>query len=175
MSKLGLGLLALLIPLLPACDKEGEDPTTVSIVNKSAEEAADITTEVACEYIERCGILEVSCADCAGDDGGSDCGGCHVELHTVTPTECADEILPDLETGFGCQALTPQEEALVDECLAGLPTAQCTTVEEMEAWVNGGEEEPPVHTPTACDVMEEIMSRCIEHGSDTPPSVPQPG
>lgn len=172
MSKLGLGLLALLIPLLPACDKEADPAPT--IVNKSAEEAADVTTEVACEYVERCGLMEVSCADCVGDEG--DCGGCYVEVLTVTADECADELLPELETGFGCQALTAEEEALVDECLAGLPAAQCTTVEEMEAWVNGGDGEVPVHTPAACDVMEDIMSRCIDYGqTDANPGEPIPG
>jgi hypothetical protein len=154
---LGLPLLLLLVP---ACD-EAEDPPPLTIEGKSAEEAADVTTEVACDYVARCGLIEVTCADC---DVGQDCGGCYVEPRAVTTDACIADLGPDLETGFACQALTPEEEALVDECLAALPTAECTSIEEVEAWANGGGGEDPRNEPAACDVIEEIRYRCFDYG-----------
>lgn len=174
MHKLSLGLLALLLLPLTACDQPEEPLPTV--VDKSAEEAAEITTEVACDYVARCGIIEMSCADCIE---GEDCGGCYAEVHEVTPQECADELRPELELGFGCQALTAEEEELVDECLAALPDAECPSVEVVQSGANGGDAEDPPGDLAACDVFEEIMSRCSgyeqsEPGGGSTPDVPPP-
>lgn len=167
-KRLSLGLLTLLLlPLAPSCEKTQEDPP-ITIANKSAEEAADLTTDVACDYIERCGLIEVSCADCA-DPSDADCGGCTVEQVPVTHAECTEEMGPELVMGFGCQPLTTEEQELVDECLAALPTAECPSVETVE----DGEE--PSERPSelaACDVLEEIMERCYEV-SEEPASVPE--
>jgi hypothetical protein len=166
-KRLSLGLLTLLLlPLVPACEKTQEEPP-LTIANKSAEEAADLTTDVACDYIERCGLIEVSCADCA-DPGSADCGGCTVEQVPVTHAECSEEMGPMVQMGFGCQPLTAEEEALVDECLAALPTAECPSVETVEDGEDPGE--PPAEL-AACDVLEELMERCEEQSE--PPSVPE--
>lgn len=171
-----LGLLALLsLPFMPACDQKQEDPAPLTIEDKSAEEAADLTTDVACEYVARCGIVEVSCADCAS---GEDCGGCYVEQTEVTVEDCEQEVAPQLAAGFSCQPLTADEEAAVDECLASLASAECPSVEEVESWANGSGEDPSPDALAACDVLEEIMSRCYEYGEDSEPGapgVPQPG
>jgi hypothetical protein len=166
-KRLSLGLLTLLLlPLAPACDKTQEEPP-LTIANKSAEEAADLTTDTACDYVERCGMIQVSCADCADPDAG-DCGGCTVEQIPVTHAECSEEMGPVLAMGFGCQPLTTEEQQLVDECLAALPAAECPSVETVE---DGEEPGEPPSELAACDVLEEIMERCEEQSE--PPSVPE--
>lgn len=170
--KTSFGLLALLLlPLVPACD-EKEEPQPLTIVDKSAEEAADITTEAACDYVSRCGRIEITCVDCAD---GEDCGGCYVEQTEVTVEECEAEIAQDVAAGFSCQPLTSEEEALVDECLAALDTAECPSVEQVESWANGeGGESPRPGALAACDVIDEIMSRCYEYGEDDEPAPAEP-
>lgn len=174
MTRSLLGLLGLLsLPLLPACDEKQEDPAPLTIEGKSVEEAVDLTADVACEYVARCGIVEVSCADCAS---GEDCGGCYVEQIEVTVEDCEAEVAPELAAGFSCQPLTAEEEEAVGECLAALTTAECPSVEEVESWANGGGgEDPRPDSLAACDVLEEIMSRCYEQGEDSDPGEPQPG
>lgn len=163
--KRSLGLFALLLlPFVPACD-EPEDAPPPTIVDKSAEEAADITADAACEYVARCGMVQVSCADCAP---GEDCGGCSTETIEISVEECQTEVAADLVTGFSCQPLTAEEEALVDECLAALPAAQCPSVDED--WSDDGED--PRDELQACEVLDEIMSRCYEYGEDDEPSSP---
>jgi hypothetical protein len=172
--KTSLGLLALLLlPLVPACEKVESHPLTVA--DKSAEEAADLTTDLACDYAARCGMIEVSCADCAS---GEDCGGCYVEQTELTVEDCEAEISSDVLAGFSCQPLTEDEEARVDECLAVLNSAECPSVEEVDDWANGGGgEDPRPEALAACDVLEEIMSRCYEPGesSEPAPAEPMPG
>lgn len=158
-----LGLLTLLMPLAVACEPVESPPP--SIENMSVEDAAELTTEIACDYVDRCGLIEVSCADCAE---GQDCGGCFVERREVDVDTCAADLRPDLEAGFGCETLTPEEEALVDECLSLLPTAECTSIEEVEAWANGGEGSDPREGLSACDQVEEIRYRCSDVQSPTP-------
>lgn len=168
--KTSLGRLALLLlPFAPGCyDVEPPPPPTVA--DKSAEEAADITTEAACDYVSRCGLVEVTCADCAS---GEDCGGCYAEQVEVTVEDCEEEFAPQALTGFSCQPLSAEEEALVDECLAALTTAECPSIEEVDDWANGGGgEDPRPDALAACDVLEEIMSRCDEHGEDSLPGAP---
>jgi hypothetical protein len=166
-KRLSLGLLTLLLlPLVPACDQTQEEPP-LTIANKSAEEAADLTVDTACDYVERCGIIEVSCSDCA-DPSSEDCGGCSVEQIPVTHQECSEEMGPELQMGFACQSLTAEEQQLVDECLAALPTAECPSVETVEDGEDPGE--PPSEL-AACDVLEELMERCEEQSE--PPSVPE--
>ena len=170
MTRCLLGLLALLsVPFVPACEKEEPEPLTVA--DKSAEEAADLTTEVACGYIARCGLLEVSCADCVD---GEDCGGCYVEQTEVTVEDCEAEMAEDVSAGFSCQPLTAEEEALVDECLAALDSAECPSVEEVEGWANGDGEDPRPDALAACEVLDEIMSRCYEIGQSSEPAPAEP-
>lgn len=166
-KRLSLGLLTLLLlPLVPACEKTEEDPP-LTVANKSANEAADLTADVACDYVERCGMIQVSCADCAAP-GGADCGGCTVEQIPVTHEECSEELGPELTMGFSCAELTAEEQALVDECLAALPTAECPSVEVAHDGEEAGE--PPSEL-AACDVLEDIIERC--EAQSEPPSVPE--
>ncbi|MCA9705688.1 MAG: hypothetical protein KDK70_07565 [Myxococcales bacterium] len=166
MSRLLL-TVALLLPLA-ACDEPEEPPPTV--VDKSADEAATLTADIACDYVARCGLIEVSCADCAE---GEACGGCSVEVHPVEPDACVDDLRPDLEVGFGCQSLTAEEEALVDECLAALPTAECPSVELVQDWADGGGGDDPRKALAACDALEEIRYRCYDYGqTDANPGAP---
>lgn len=174
--KTSLGLLALLLlPFVPACEEkdEKEAPQPLTIVDKSAEEAADITTEAACDYVSRCGRIEITCADCVD---GEDCGGCYVEQIEVTVEDCESEIAEDVVAGFSCQPLTAEEETLVDECLAALDTAECPSVEQVESWASGeGGEDPRPGALAACDVIDEIMSRCYDDGDEPPPAEPMEG
>jgi hypothetical protein len=164
-KRLSLGLLTLLLlPLAPACD-ETEEPPPPTIVNKSAEEAADLTTDAACDYVARCGVIQMTCADCAS---GEDCGGCTVEQIPVTHEECAEELGPELVAGFSCQSLTAEEQALVDESLAALPTAECPSIETVG---DGDEPGEPPEDLAACNVIEEIMERCYDEAE--PPSMPE--
>lgn len=173
MTRLTLGLLTLLLLPLPACDTQPEEPEPRTIVDKTPQEAADLTTEVACDYVARCGIIEVTCADCAE---GQDCGGCTTEVIEVSPQECAEDLGPELEQIFGCGELTAEEQALVDECLAALPDAACPSVEVVE---DGAE--PPEDLSDdlqACEVFEQISERCGIYGQSEPgepgPDVPPP-
>lgn len=171
MSRTSLGLSTFLLGgfiVAPACDEP--DPPPPSIEGKSAEEAADLTLEIACDYVARCGILEVTCADCVEGDA---CGGCMTEQIPVSATDCADEIGPRLTAGFSCQALTAEEEALVDECLAALPSAECPAVQAVDDWANGGGGDDPRDALEACDVLDRIMSRCSEPDENV--SEPSPG
>lgn len=160
----------MLLPCVPACDEPEDPPPTIE--DKSAEEAAELTTDVACGYVSRCGLVQVSCADCAA---GEDCGGCTAERTEVTPEECEAELGTDVAAGFSCQPLTAAEEALVDECLLALSTAECPSIEEVDDWANGGsEEDPRPDALAACDVLEAIMNRCYEVDGDPGEPAPAP-
>lgn len=165
MKALSLGLLTLLLPLV-ACDSKEEEPAPLTIVDKSAEEAADLTLEVACDYVARCGIVEYSCPDC---EDGVDCGDCTAEQVPVSYEQCEQELAPDFLGAFSCQELTAEEQALVDECLAALPTAACPSIE-----VAGDGREPAPDQASqdlaACDVFETLVERC--HDAD-PAGVPE--
>ena len=168
MKRLTLALLGLLVPALaPAC-YEVEEPEPITVVNKSAEEAAALTTDATCDYISRCGIIEVTCADCAAGSG-EDCGGCTYEQIPVSQEECVEEVGPELAAGFSCQELTAEEAELVDECLAALADAECPSIETIEEDEGGPENEL-----AACDVLSEIMERCYEQAEE-PSDEPMPG
>lgn len=174
-SLLGLMTLGLSIAaLVPACEPAEPDPPTIE--GKSSEEAAEITAELACDYVSRCGIMEVSCADCAE---GESCGGCTVERYEVAPDACIDDLLPDLEVGFGCETLSEDDQAVVDECLAALPGAECPSIEAVEDWVNGGGGDDPRSALEACELVEDIRYRCYDHSqtdaSPGAPAMPTPG
>jgi len=49
-----------------------------------------------------------------------------------------------------------------------------TSVEEVDDWANGGGEDPRPDALAACDVLEEIMSRCYEYGEVDEPSSDRP-
>lgn len=170
-KRFSLGLLTLLLlPFAPACD-QSEEPEPLTIVDKSAKDAAALTTDVACEYVERCGFIEQSCPACAD---GENCGECTTEHVAVSHEECLQELEPPIAAGFSCQELTADEQALVDECLAALTTAECPTIEtasdDDEPEAGGGAPEGL----EACDVLDEIIERCYEQ-SEPEPSEPQPG
>lgn len=150
--------LSLAFAFLTAACTEDEGPLP-SVAGQSAEEAAEISTDVACDYAARCGHYSVSCSDCVGDG----CVGCFVEHTEVEYGACTAELGPDFETGFACEELTPEEEALVDECLHSVVDAPCVSQEEVEAWVNGGGGEDPRTISDACDLLEEIRYRCFDY------------
>jgi len=137
------------------CAAGPEDPP--SVASKSADEQAEIAVDVACEYTARCGIVSVACADCDGDD----CGGCIVEVETITYDDCVQEIGSEYEERFACEALTASQAANVDECLAALVDLPCPDPAELEAWANGElDGDRPGALPSACDATEEIGQSC---------------
>lgn len=127
-----------------ACAAQAGDPP--SIVGVSDDRAAAIATEVACEYIDRCGEVSITCADC---DTSGDCG-CDVEITEVTYDQCSDVALPQLSVGFACMTLTADEQAAVDACLQGLGEWACPDVDA----------EDPAALPDGCDVLQDIRYRC---------------
>lgn len=148
--------LSCLLPL--ACTQKEDGPP--SVAGKSAEEAAEIATHEVCEFIDRCGVISLACADCAAP--GEACG-CDAELHVISYDACTMEAAQDFANGFACdeEDVTPEEVALVDECLQALETFACATVEEVEASAGPGEDP---RQPEACDVLEDIRARCYEPG-----------
>jgi hypothetical protein len=152
---------------IPAC--VGDAGSLPTVAGKSPEAAAEVSTDVACEYLERCGQISVVCADC--DNG--DCGGCSVEREEVEYAQCADELKPSLVAGFGCAALTPEQEMLVDTCLRALSDLSCVSVEQVEAWANGGGGDDPRDIPEPCDVLEDILG--CHDDTDGRPRSPSPG
>jgi hypothetical protein len=155
-------LLLCLLPL--ACDRADSPPT---IADRTPEQAAEVVTEVACEYVERCGELSITCADCEGD--GAACGGCTVEVVPVEHDACVDHLTEDFVAGFGCVALTDEEQAAADACLGTLGDWACPDPELAEAWANGGGGPDPTARPAGCDVLEDIRYRCSDDGGDAEP------
>lgn len=145
-----------------ACSSSEEVPPTVDGV--SSTRAATIVTDVYCEKLEQCGTISASCTLCSDDE--PDCEVlCETTLQPYSAMRCVDDVQMDLERGFGCQDLTPQEVELVDECLAATPSEPCPTVQDVQAWVdaerNGRDPREPI---PACDVLlNEIIYRCAAH------------
>lgn len=160
-------IAAVALLLLPACDK-GSEPS--SVMGAPPQEAAQIATDVVCEYVERCGRISVACPDC---DEGQSCS-CTADLHEVSFELCTDELGPELETGFGCEPLTPEEETAIDTCLAALPEHACVTEEQAEAWANGGGGNDPRLIVPECEVLEDIRYRCFEQEVDPNTQTPDP-
>lgn len=161
-------VLLLLLPCLPACEPASDPP---SIAGLSAADATDLIADLTCEHVDRCGVIAVRCVDC---DGETDCGGCVAERTAVTYDRCTGELGPEIHSGIACRALTADEEARVDACLAALPEAACPTVDAVEAWANGGGGDDP-RDPGPCDVLEELSRRCddsTEPGPRTPDPLP---
>lgn len=160
---LGLSCLCLF-----ACvEKDPAGPP--SVVGKSAEAAAEIATEAVCEHVDRCGLITITCADCAADE---ECGGCSAELEEIAYDACAMELGEQLADGFACETITDEEAAQVDACLRALAQGECPTVEQAEAWARGGPGEDP-RQPAACETLEDIRWRCFEQG-EPKGMVPEP-
>lgn len=56
-------------------------------IRRPDDRAAAIATEVACEYVDRCGEVSITCADGDGDD----CGGGRDVLQDLR-YRCADDV-----------------------------------------------------------------------------------
>jgi len=146
-----------LLPLslfLSACPAESDPP---SVAGQPPQKAAEVSSEVACEYVARCGEVGVTCADCATPDG---CGGCWAEVYEVDYDACIDELQPQLTEGFGCTDLTAEDEALIDACLAALPDRGCVDPATVEAWANGGSPQEDPRMPDACRRLESLRYAC---------------
>jgi hypothetical protein len=163
------GLLGMVCLSLLGCTEKG-DGSPPSVAGEPAEQAAEIATRAVCDYAERCGDISITCADCGG---GPDCVGCFAEHYDVEYAACTAEIGPDLATGFACEAVTPEEAALVDECLQALADLECPSIEEAEAWANGGDGENPTAPPEPCRTLEDIRYRCYDYG-DPGSQMPEP-
>ena len=145
--------------LASACAAGDADPPTVD--GATPEEAADIVIDVTCAKTAECGYISASCTPCSIDE--PDCEiVCTVEHRPVTEAECISDAQEELEQGIGCEELTSEEIALIDECLAAVPSARCPSVEEVEAWVDGGREGRDPREPIeACDLLrDDIRYRC---------------
>jgi hypothetical protein len=160
--------LAVICFSIVACSEADPLPPP-SIVGKSAEQAADIATAEVCEFVDRCGRISIVCADC---DSEEECGGCQAELREVDYQTCVADLGEDFSVGFACEAITREEEGLVDECLRALFDLECPTVDDAEAWANGGGGDNPADGPEACDALEDIRYRCIDY-SDPEGNVPE--
>ncbi len=145
--------------LVVACAADDADPPTVD--GATPEEAAEIVADVTCAKTAACGTISASCTPCSVEE--PDCEiVCTVEHRPITEAECIADVQEDLELGLGCEELTSEEVALIDECLAAVPDAQCPSVEEVEAWVDGGREGRDPREPIeACDLLRDvILYRC---------------
>ena len=153
------------------CAADPNDPP--SVAGKPADEQADIVTDVACEYVARCGLVGVACPDCDGED----CGGCVVEVETITYDECVADMQPEYEAQFSCGPLTEHEVELVDDCLSALVDWDCPDPQALEAWANGElEGDRPDRLPASCEAAQEIGESCDEEtpGGDEG-MMPSPG
>ncbi len=152
--------LAVVLWLASACGAAADAPT---IDDATPQEAAQTVTDVSCEKAAECGYISASCTPCAA--GEVDCEPtCTVEARSYSQAECIEDTQEDLERGFGCQELTPDEVALVNECLAAAPDEACPSVQDVEAWVDGGRQGRDPRAPiAACDLLfDDIIYRCEE-------------
>lgn len=139
----------------------GAEPDAATINDATPQEAAQTVSDVTCDKAAECGYISASCSACPV--GEADCEPeCTVEHRSYSAAECVEDTQEDLERGFGCQDLTPDEVALVNECLAAAPDEACPSVEDVEAWVGGGREGRDPRDPIeACDVLfHDIIYRC---------------
>jgi len=159
MKRSRIALAPLAVCLASGC--VAEDPDPASIEGATAQEAADIVAEVGCQRYAECGIISASCTPCP--IGEPDCEPqCTVAQRDYPEGECLEDLREDLETGFGCQELTSEAVATVDECLAQAPAQACPSVQDVEAWVEGGRQGRDPREPlAACDLLyDDIIFRC---------------
>ena len=152
-------ITSLALYLLAGCAAEASDPP--SIEGASPQEAAEIVAEVSCAKTAACGTISASCTPCSIDE--PDCEiQCTVEHRPITAGACIEDTQEELERGLGCETLTADEIALVDECLAAIPDVVCPTVEDVQAWVDGGRQgRDPRYPIVACDLLrDDIRYRC---------------
>lgn len=124
----------------------------------SPEEAASEVTDAMCEWIGQCGQWEI---DCSGDPET-----CAATLVEVPHAECVTDRELDF-AGVECGDLTADEEALVDDCVAGLVARACITQAQVDAYLEAlakGEqpEEPGEAPPAACVELEEVLVECLD-------------
>lgn len=153
-----LRLLGVVLCLASGCDAEADAPT---VDEATPQEAAQTVSDVSCDKAAECGYISASCSACAV--GEADCEPeCTVEHRQYSAAECFEDIEEDLVQGFACQDLTPNEVGLVDECLAAVPDVDCPSVEDVEAWVDGGRQGRDPRDPIeACDlIFDDIIYRC---------------
>src|SRR5690606_19109732 len=58
-------------------------------------------------------------------------------------------------------------------CLQALTDLSCVSVEQVEAWANGGGGDDPRNLPEACDVLEDIRVRCHDDADSRYPPEPR--
>lgn len=172
---LAVSLLAL--AALTACPASDEPPP--SIQGKSAEDAADITTESTCNYVARCGLAVEVCATPESqepnEDGSIDVDGeCKQERMDLTIAECEDEFAADIAEAYACAELTPAIEQQIDDCLAQLSEqTQCLTVEDVtEDPTNFGEDElqAPAFPELCAELFTELGSCTVMTGQPIEPT-----
>lgn len=147
--------------VVSACAVDDADPPSVG--GATPEQATEIVTDVICAKTAACGTILASCTPCSVEE--PDCElVCTVEHRPTTEAECIDDVQEDLERGFGCEALTSEEVALIDDCLEAVPDTECPSVEEVEAWVDGGRVGRDPREPIeACDLLrDDIRYRCSD-------------
>ncbi|MGH1348458.1 MAG: hypothetical protein ACRBN8_43300 [Nannocystales bacterium] len=137
------------------------EPAPATIDGATPEEAARTVAEVGCEKTAACGTISASCTPCPV--AVSDCQvECTVEAQPYPVEACLEDSENDLARGFGCEELTSDEIALVNDCLAAAADEPCPSVEDVEAWVDGGREGRDPRRPIeACDIIyDDIIYRC---------------
>ena len=118
-------------------------------------------SDLSCDKAAECGYITASCSPCAL--GETDCEPeCTVEHQQYSAAECLEDVQDDLVRGFACHELTSQEVGLVNDCLAAIPGEECPSVEDVEAWVDGGRQGRDPRDPIeTCDlVFDDIIDRC---------------
>lgn len=131
----------------------------VDVTGDSPEEAADEVADAICSWTAECGEASVEC-------GGSGSGDitCTGTIEDVSFAECFDELHPEMLADFRCADLTPDQEALVNDCINAMVANPCITMSDLDAYTAAIErgEDPawPIETPPECEALDDIFDGC---------------
>jgi hypothetical protein len=130
----------------------GDDRGHLELSGKTPAEASTLVSNVACEYVARCGNPTITCVgDSSG--GGTDCTAVIVHEDYAA---CFADLQPDLEQTFACPDFTPALIDRFERCVDASFSRPCFTLAQLEALAAQAEAGAPVDIdPPECKFLDD--------------------
>ncbi|MEO5768446.1 MAG: hypothetical protein ABIS92_08850 [Polyangia bacterium] len=149
------------VVLMSSCGGNDEG-NRVDISGRSPGVAATLSAEAICQTAAKCGAVRVSCSGSGSTTGGADPTTCTGSIDPVSYDECYADAKPDLEKDLGCRAFTPDEEAIIEDCINALASASCATQAEADEDARRAQMglAGTSRQPASCAQLNEVFRLC---------------
>jgi hypothetical protein len=142
---------------LGACgDADGSGHIELS--GKSPAEGSSLAASAICKREVSCGTVNVACM--GGTSMATECSATIVHPEQAA---CYADVQPSLEKLLSCQALTPEQVNMIEQCFDALAARPCITQAEADALARTEEMTmslPPSPQLPECNFLEQPLPGC---------------